>query len=117
MYLLRIVRSDYNKKGYLQKCLEITECIALDLDFKRIVSLAIEGPCIYGEVFEISVEPSRTTSLDFHNISPTIFRFRDGWHMAYRRIKLMGGKDYGPPYPDEVWVDENHRHFLVEYQI
>lgn len=117
MYLLRITRPDYHKRHYLHNCLEVTEIIALDFDFKRIACLASTLPCIRADIFEVSVEPDKTTSLEFNHLTPVIFRFDDGWHTAYRRIKVMGGKDYGPPYVDRVWIDENHRHLLIEYQI
>jgi hypothetical protein len=101
----------------MQKCLEVIEITALDFNFKRMVRLASTSPCIRAEVFEVNVEPDKTTSLEFCHTTPVIFRFNDGWHIAYRSIKLIGGKDYGPPYLDDVWVDENHRHLLIEYQI
>ena len=116
MYFLRIVRPDYHKRGFMQKCLEISEVVALDSDFKRITDLARLYPCIRADVFEIAIEPDRTTSLESgHNT--LVFRLEDGWHRAYRRVRLMGFKDHGPPYSDELWISESHRHLLIEYQI
>lgn len=117
MYFLRITRLDYNKKGYLQKWPVVTEIIALDLNLKRIVRLASTSSFVCAEVFEVNVEPDKTTSLECRYTNPTIFRFEDGWHRAYHSVSFMGGKDWGPPYLNDVWVDEKHRHLLIEYQI
>ncbi len=116
MYVLKINRPDYHRKDFMRMCHEIIEIIALDSDFKRIVDLASRYPYICAQVFEVVVEPNKTTHLDLcHNT--VVFRFEDGWHYAYRRIKLMGSKDYGPPYLNQVWVSESYRHLLIEYQI
>jgi hypothetical protein len=117
MYVLRIIRPDYHKKDFIANCLEITEIVALDHDFNRISDLASKSPCIRAEVFEVVIEANKTTSLGFSRDTHLVFRFKDGWHDAYRRIRLMCCKDHGPPYLDTVWVSESHRHYLIEYQI